>query len=87
MRNKPETSTAAAPEPGTARERIRARPSSRRWRVVLAAAAVLALGATAGTGLIVQAAVDDEFRGRTFVVATHDPARVGRRATESLAFA
>jgi hypothetical protein len=29
----------------------------------------------------------DEFKGRTFVVATHDPARVERRATESLAFA
>ena len=28
----------------------------------------------------------DEFRGRTFVVATHDPARVERFATERLAF-
>src|SRR5215218_9512087 len=59
MNNKPETSTTAAPEPGTSPGQTGAglRLASR-WRVVLAAGAVLALGATAGTGLMVRTAVE-----------------------------
>jgi hypothetical protein len=61
MTNKPETSTTAAPEPGIAPERTGAGPRlASRWRVVLAAGAVLALGATAGTGLMVRTAVEQQ---------------------------
>jgi heme ABC exporter ATP-binding subunit CcmA len=59
-------------------------------RVVLPSPELLVLdepyNALDADGSAVLDGVLDEFRGRTFVVATHDPARVERRATESLAF-
>ena len=60
-------------------------------RVVLPSPEVLVLdepyNALDADGSAVLDSVLDEFEGRTFVVATHDPARVARRATELLAFA
>jgi heme ABC exporter ATP-binding subunit CcmA len=60
-------------------------------RVVLPSPELLVLdepyNALDADGSAVLDGVLDEFRGRTLVVATHDPARVARRATESLAFA
>ena len=61
MSNQPDTPTIVAPERGAATRQPRPGPSAkRRWRVVLAAGAVLALGATAGTGLMVQTAVEQQ---------------------------
>lgn len=60
MRNEPQTSTIAVPEADTRDEQAKAHRRSRRWRAVLAGTAVVALGATAGTGLIVQTAVEDQ---------------------------
>ncbi|MDQ0895813.1 lytic transglycosylase domain-containing protein [Agromyces ramosus] len=48
------------PEPGTRGEQVKAHRRSRRWRAALAAAAVIALGVTAGTGLIVQTTVEEQ---------------------------
>ena len=59
-------------------------------RVVLPSPELLVLdepyNALDADGSAVLDGVLDEFHGHTFVVATHDPARVARRATESLAF-
>jgi hypothetical protein len=61
MSNQPDTSTIVAPEGGAETRQTPPGPSSRRrWRAVLAAGAVLALGVTAGTGLIVQTAVEQQ---------------------------
>lgn len=60
MRNEPDQSTTAVPEADTRTERNEARRRSRRWRAALAAAAVIALGTTAGTGLMVQTAVEEQ---------------------------
>jgi ATPase subunit of ABC transporter with duplicated ATPase domains len=60
-------------------------------RVVLPSPEVLVLdepyNALDADGSVVLDGVLDEFEGRTFVVATHDPARVEQRATQFLAFA